>query len=41
MNGNFGEFTIDYVNPVRVAPGTYIVPLSGDPIYFEGGEMVD
>ena len=41
MNGNFGEFTIDYVNPVRVAPGTYIVPLSGDPIYFEGGALAE
>ena len=37
----FRDYTGRTVKPVRVEPGTYLVPLSGDPIYFEGGKMVE
>ena len=28
------------LKPVRLEPGKYLLPISGDPIYFEGGEIV-
>ena len=37
----FRDYTGRTMKPVRVEPGTYLVPLSGDPIYFEGGKMVE
>ncbi len=37
----FRDYTGRTVKPVRVAHGTYLIPLSGDPIYFEGGAMVE
>ena len=32
----FRDYTGRTVKPVRTAPGEYVVPLSGEPIYFEG-----
>ena len=35
----FRTYTGLKLAPARIAPGTYRVPVSGDPIYFEGGAL--
>jgi hypothetical protein len=37
----FRSFTGLKLDPARVAPGTYRVPVSGDPVYFEGGALAE
>ncbi len=36
---SFRDYTGRVVKPVPTAPGEYLVPISGDPIYFEGGAL--
>ena len=36
---SFRDFTGRTMKPVRSGPGTYVVPLSGSPIFFEGGAL--
>jgi hypothetical protein len=37
----FRTFTGLKLAPARIAPGTYRVPVSGDPIFFEGGALAE
>ena len=36
---SFRDYTGRTLKPVSTVPGEYLVPLSGDPIYFEGGAL--
>lgn len=36
----FRAFTGLKLAPVRIAPGAYRVPVSGDPVFFEGGRLI-